>query len=180
MNPSGGTPERVLPAGTVAMDPTPSPDGRRIAFVVANYGETTGDIYVANRDGRGVTQLTTAPELDDSPAWSPDGKWLSFRSYRSGYEGEIWVMNDDGSGAVNLTPKPGLAIIYNRRPDWSPDGSAIVFASTRGGDWGIWVINADGSAARQLTNTPDLDVEPVWSPDGQSIAFRRTGADPSG
>lgn len=171
---TGGTPHRLLPPGTIAMDPTPSPDGRRIAFVVANYTEWTGDIFMVNRDGSGLRQLTFAPELDDSPAWSPDGQQLAFRSYRGGYEGEIWIMNADGTGTMNLTPTPLPAIIDNRRPDWSPDGQTIVYASNLGGDFGIWVMDAVGGGKRQLTNTPDFDTEPAWSPDGQRIAFRRS------
>ena len=171
-----GAPERILPAGTVAMDPTPSPDGLHLAFVVANDAEGTGDIFVVDRDGTGRRQLTTAPELDDSPAWSPDGSRIAFRSYRGGHDGEIWVMNADGTGAVNLTPTTGTAIIDNRRPSWSPDGRAIVFASTLGGEWGIWTMGADGGGKRQLTNTPALDAEPAWSPDGREIAFRRSDA----
>src|SRR5687768_4980987 len=169
-----GTPVRLFAAGVVAMDPTPSPDGSRIAFVDADYVDGTGDIFVANGDGTGRQPLTTSPELDDSPAWSPDGQRIAFRSYQAGYEGEIWVADANGTNPRNLTPTTGTAIVDNRRPAWSPDGQKIVFASTRGGDWGIWIMNADGSDPRQLTNTPELDAEPVWSPDGAWIAFRRS------
>jgi len=158
------------------MDPTAATDGFRIAFVVADYNAGTGDIFVLGDNGTAVRQLTNDPELDDSPAWSPDGKRIAFRSYRSGYDGEIWVVDADGSGAVNLTPNALPATWDNRHPDWSPDGRSIVFASTLGGDWGIWVMNADGTGKRQLTNTPALDAEPAWSPDGSSIAFRRSDA----
>ena len=171
---ANGTPSRIFPAGIRAMDPAPSPDGGRIVFVDANVAEGTGDIFIANSDGTGITPLTTSPELDDSPAWSPDGLRLVFRSYQAGYEGDIWVMNADGSNAVNLTPTLGTAVVDNRRPSWSPDGRKIVYASTAGGDWGIWLMNADGSNATQLTNTMDLDAEPAWSPDGAWIAFRRS------
>jgi Tol biopolymer transport system component len=131
---------------------------------------------VVNRDGTGLRQLTDDPELDDSPAWSPDGQRIAFRSYRAGYDGEIWVMNSDGSGLVNLTPTTGTAIVDHRRPSWSPDGKFIVHASTLGGNWDIWVMGADGSDQRRLTNTADLDAEPAWSTDGSRIAFRRTDA----
>ena len=169
-------PRRVLPAAMTGMDPSPTADWTRIAFVAADYTSGTGDISILGDNGTTVRVLTADPELDDSPAWSPDGKRIAFRSYRSGYDGEIWVVNADGSSPVNLTPNALPATWDNRHPDWSPDGKSIVFASTLGGDWGIWVMNADGSGKRQLTNTPDLDAEPAWSPDGGSIAFRRTDA----
>jgi Tol biopolymer transport system component len=166
-------PRPVLAPG---MDPAAARDGFRVAFAVADYVDWTGDIFVIGDNGTAVRQLTSDPELDDSPAWSPDGKRIAFRSYRSGYDGEIWVVNTDGSSPVNLTPNALPAIADNGHPDWSPDGRSIVYTSTAGGDWGIWVMNADGSGKRQLTNTPALDAEPAWSPDGSSIAFRRTDA----
>jgi len=171
---AGSHPPR--PLLSPGMDPATTKDGFRIAVVVADYSAGTGDIFVPSDNGGAPRQLTNDPELDDSPAWSPDGTRIAFRSYRSGYDGEIWVINADGSAPVNLTPNALPATWDNRRPDWSPDGRSIVFASTLGGDWGIWVMNADGSGKRQLTNTPDLDAEPAWSPDGASIAFRRTDA----
>jgi len=170
----GKAPERVLPEGTVAMDPVASPDGSRIAFVVANYDDWTGDIWVVNRDGTGAVKLIGDGWLDDAPAWSPDGTRIAFRSYRSELQGEIWMMNVDGSGRVNLTPQVGGGAIDHHRPAWSPDGTRIAFASTAGGDWGIWTVKVDGSDRRLLTETAELDTEPSWSPDGQWIAFRRS------
>ena len=80
------TDPRTLPLvltvpGTFLRDPAPSPDGRRIAFTMAwspvgaGFGESRldGDVYVANHDGTGLRRLTTAPGLDDQPAWSPTG-----------------------------------------------------------------------------------------------------------
>lgn len=165
---------RVLPEGAVAMDPEPSPDGSRIAFVVADYTQWIGDIFVVNRDGSGLAQLTTAPELDDQPAWSPDGSRIAFRSYRTGRDGDIWVMDADGSDPVNLTPDPLPGVTDERRPAWSPDGTRIAFASNADGTYDIWTMATDGGQRRQLTATPDFDSEPAWSPDGTRLVFRRT------
>jgi len=169
-------PERVFQRGLVVQDPTPSPDGRRILFTVADYASSTGDIWVAGLRTGLNRQLTADPALDDQPAWSPDGTRVAFRSYRSGFLGEIWVVNLDGTGLVNLTPTLGGAVIDYRAPAWSPDGTRIAYASTEGGDWGIWTMDPDGANRTQLTNTSDLDAEPTWSPDGTRIAFRRSNA----
>jgi len=171
----------VPPAGLVAQDPSPSPDGTRIAFVIADGGSSTGDIFVVNRDGSGLVQITFALELDDQPAWSPDGSRIAFRSFRTGREGDIWLMGADGSDPVNLTPDPLPGVWDERCPAWSPDGARLAFASNAGGNVDLWTMRADGSDQRRLTDTEDFDTEPAWSPDGTMIAFRRssegTGSD---
>lgn len=171
-----GDVRRLLPAGRLVMDPEPSPDGSRIAFVVADYASGVADIWVMNRDGSNLVQLTTDPEIDDSPSWSPDGARIVFRSFRTQRDGDIWVMDVDGSDPVNLTPDPLPGVTDERRPAWSPDGARIAYASNAGGNFDIWVMDADGGNPVRLTNSPDLDAEPAWSPDGAAIAFRRSNA----
>ncbi|MGE0031441.1 MAG: hypothetical protein AB7T20_10020 [Steroidobacteraceae bacterium] len=69
-------------------------------------------------------------------------------------------------GTVQIT---GLENTY---PAWSPDGSRIVFESTRDGpDADIFVMNADGSNVVQLTRNDSYDGTPVWTPDGEAIVF---------
>lgn len=167
---------RVLLPGTVAMDPAPSPDGSRIAFVVADYVDLTGDIFVCDRDGANVRQLTDDPELDDQPAWSPDGSRIAFRSFRTQRDGDIWVMDADGGNPVNLTPDPLPGITDERSPCWSPDGTRLAYISTAGGNRDVWTMAADGSDAQRLVDTIDLEAEPAWSPAGTVIAYRRSSS----
>ena len=70
-------------------DPAVSPDGKRVAFAVrdTDYDANRGrfDIWLAAIDGTGAsTRLTTSPDNDTDPAWSPDGKWIYFLSTRGG------------------------------------------------------------------------------------------------
>lgn len=76
-------------------------------------------------------------------------------------------MDAGGGNKTNLTNNDEL----DTNPDWSPDGSRIVFASTRDGAYDIYVMNADGSNVKRLTNDGAIDFGPVWSPDGTKIAF---------
>lgn len=176
-----GDVRRLLPEGMIVTDPQPSPDGARLAFVVADLDDGVGDIFIVNRDGTGLQQLTFDAELDDQPTWAPGADRLAFRSYRTGRDGDIWLMDDDGGNLVNLTPDPLPGITDERHPAWSPDGARIAYISTAGGNMDLWTMAADGSDKRRLVTTMDLEAEPGWSPDGATIAYRyssnATGSD---
>jgi Tol biopolymer transport system component len=124
-------------------------------------------------DGTHVRRLTRSPAHDFSPAWSPDGTKLAFRSDRDGND-EVYRMNADGSNQVNLTRN--RATDYS--PAWSPDGKTIAFSSNRAGDADttndIWVMTADGSVPRQLEARVGIDEYPVWSPDGRTMLWACT------
>lgn len=99
---------------------------------------------------------------------------VAFASSRDG-NNEIYVMNPDGSGQTRITN----AASNDQRPDISPDGSQIVFASNRvGAHFEIFVMNSDGSNVRQLTSFGSSTIGntwPRWSFDGEWIAFQSGG-----
>ena len=84
----------------------------------------------------------------------------------------IVVMNPDGSGQRSLAD---TASISGRFPDWSPDGTKIVFTGIPpGASEEIFVINADGTGLMRLTNgSGSTSMSPKWSPDGSRIVFQR-------
>ncbi|TMD47031.1 MAG: hypothetical protein E6I86_10500, partial [Chloroflexi bacterium] len=96
---------------------------------------------------------------------------IAFCSSRSGAT-EIWKMKQNGTEQEQVTHLNGVngSAIF---PDFSPDGSMIVFGTQLSGD--IWVVNSDGSGATQLTSGPNVDLFPAWSPDGSKIVFIRNG-----
>ena len=92
-----------------------------------------------------------------------------------GGDWDIWTMNADGTDPVNLIDDGNDedAGPHDHQPSWSPDGTRIVFVSTRGpGDDGdIYVMDADGSDVTPLTSNADPDYAPDWSPDGTRVVF---------
>lgn len=95
---------------------------------------------------------------------------IAFDSDRNGNE-DIYVVGPDGLTQLTFDPAP------DGYPEWSADGTKIVFQSARDSDFEIYVMNADGSGQMNLTNDPNLDLVPTWSPNGTQIAFtsRRDG-----
>lgn len=163
--------------------PTWSPDGTRIAFQSQRGGDE-GGLYVMNADGSDVRQLVsgTGGSGGISPAWSPTGDWIAFHRMTPGAEtpeSGIFLVRPDGSGVTKISDGPGLDLW----PNWSPDGSQIVFVTSRfvvepdRYPPVIAVMNADGSNVRQLTTGGDAysEREPFWSPDGEQIGFVRSG-----
>ena len=84
----------------------------------------------------------------------------------------------DGSYPVQITSTIARGAPTDQAPAWSPDGSRIVFASTRGESTysEIYVVNADGRDLQRLTTTPEEDLDPAWSPDGQTHIRKRVYA----
>ena len=75
-------------------------------------------------------------------------------------------------GFVEAVGTAQITGLENTYPAWSPDGSRIVFESTRDGpDADIFVMNADGSNVVQLTRNDSYDGTPGWTPDGRFIVF---------
>ena len=92
---------------------------------------------------------------------------IVIQSDRDG-DAEIFVLDQDGGAPLQLTDND----VFDGNPDWSPDGSRLVFTSgNRDGGLEIYMMNADGSGIVQLTDDDVDNGAADWSPDGTRIVF---------
>jgi Tol biopolymer transport system component len=140
--------------------PRVSPEGRRLLF-----GRHIGDryaIFVADRDGRHARQLTGWGMNGGDADWSPDGRWILFRSGVPGAtRSQLYLIRPDASARRRLT-KPGVAVTSSA--SFSPDGKLIVYAASGGGGGqpDLFVLRRSGTAVRRLTRTPVAENAPDW------------------
>lgn len=153
-------------------------------YVWAIYN--TFDIFVADRKGTILQQLTKEPGYDAEATVSPKGDKIIFTSDRSG-DLELYTMNIDGSDVRQITFDLG----YDGGAFFSPDGSQIVWRASRPKtpeaireykellaqglveptDMEIYVANADGTNVRQVTNLGRANWCPFFHPSGKKIIF---------
>jgi Tol biopolymer transport system component len=126
------------------------------------------DLYLIGSDGRGRTQLTDTLVNEFDAALSPDGRRLIF--VRDGANSRQLVIMELDSRQETVLPTPGVSV--HGHPDWSQDGTRIVFDNQRGPYGEIYVVGVDGSGMKNLTETLlRSEYSPVWSPDGTRIAY---------
>ncbi|RPJ86810.1 MAG: hypothetical protein EHM18_04325, partial [Acidobacteria bacterium] len=170
MSQLGRDPILLIPSGS---QPAISPDGLRLAFVVAG--------------GRGYSRIAVSPlaELtriqiltDDEdgpfdhrdPAWSPDGKSICYSTRHN-----LWSIPASGGTAHPLTEQGEL----DTDPCWSPGGRFIYFTSYRGGTIALWREAIGWGRAERLTLGTGIESQPSLTGDGSRLAYSTEGPETS-
>lgn len=166
-----GSERRLTDRKDAEYDAVWSPDGKRLAFSFVKTSPNQGDleVYTIAADGTDLKPLAVTMNTlshEESPGWSPEGRFVAFTSTRDGNQ-ELYAAGADGSQPRRLTNHPAI----DAHPAWSPDGKRIAFATGQWGDFELATVEPDGSNPTRLTHSRGLDDYPAWSPDGRRIAF---------
>ena len=182
---SGGTPVDLTPgdydtppiALGGAQDYAFSPDGKEVAFVRNVDSElrlglgTNNDVFVTPAAGGAIKPVSTGRGNDNSPAYSPDGKFLVFKSMaRPGFEADKLdlILHDRAAGtSVNLTP----TLDYSAgEVVWARDSKALFFTAEEKGRNAIFKLTLADRKVEKLLAGHTLS-SLALSPDGLRLYF---------
>ncbi|KAG0502642.1 hypothetical protein HPP92_002714 [Vanilla planifolia] len=183
VNSDGSNPRQVYNGNAF---PT-SWDWKRKGVIYTSHGpgfatESTGvdiiSITLSDKDDQGepfIKKLTSVGKNNAFPSPSPDGKWVVFRSGRSGHK-NLYIMDaveGESAGIYQLTTGPWTDTMCN----WSPDGEWIAFASDRhkpgSGSFSIYMVHPNGTGLRRVVHSGEggRTNHPWFSPDSKSLVF---------
>jgi serine/threonine-protein kinase len=145
--------------------PRLSPNGRQVAVAIEGR-ETHLSLYDLSRET--LTRFTFDGDANAYPAWTPDGKWIAFRSNKEGQGNLFWQLADGSGGLERLTTSE-----YSHYPmSWSPGGQTLAFSELNpitGFD--LWVLRLGDRKAQPFLRTRFNESAPRFSPDGRWLAY---------
>lgn len=139
--------------------PVWSPDGKKLVYTNA----ADWSIYVGTINSQQEERITSANFLGGWPAWAPDGPEVAFISTEGPWAYSLKVVNLETRKERLLMPNEEIGKFFD--PDWSPDGTRIVFHWSKKG---IYVMDGNGKGLRRLVSNAS---RPTWSPLGDELVY---------
>ena len=161
-----------------------APDSHEVVFVMNSDAvpavSTNSDLYVVPITGGASHRVTTGPGSDSGPQYSPDGKFLAYRSQaRGGYESDKQrlVLLERSSGKLTM---PVDAIDRSVESfSWTPDSRRIFFTTMDRGHQGIQFVAVEGGVIRMVVTSNHVRDDVQFTPDGRNILYtRQSGSSP--
>jgi len=142
-----------------------SPDGKRAAL------GARGDVFTLPVKNGVTRNLTNSPGVHDrNVEWSPDGKYISYISDRTG-EDEIYIQRQDSTATARQITKGGGSYKFN--PVWSPDSKYLLLGD-RNQD--LFYISVNGGDKKLVTHSNSREISDYnWAPDSKWLAYTDPG-----
>jgi hypothetical protein len=163
--------------------PTLSPDGKSVAEARQDEVDSRSNIWIKRLDRSPGHKLTVGTNDNGQPAWTPDGKSVTFSSPVTGPATgatDLWTQRADGSAQAVLQLDDKSKNLYN--PRWSPDGRWLIYQTdTRSPGAGDILAIRPGidTAPVPVVATSFSEISPSLSPNGRWLAYvsNETGKD---
>ena len=159
----GWNPRTVVNSTEPLMSPSWSPDGRRLAYVSFEGGNS--GVYIQDIASGSREKVASFRGINGAPAFSPDGNRLALTLSKGGNP-DIYVMDLGSKHLTQVTNHFGI----DTEPSWSPDGASLYFTSDRGGRPQIYQVGAGGGSATRISFDGSYNASPTVSYDGKKIA----------
>jgi Tol biopolymer transport system component len=152
--------------------PVFSPDARRVAVIKPDLEGETNNLWVIDVATAGSTRITSSKPREgaNSPAWSPDGRYVAYVALRDGYYG-LYRTSSDGAGTEELLHKNSAPMTLT---DWSQDGDHLTYFSTDLTGGGLYALPVAGQGERkpiEVFRSKSQTQGPRLSPDNRFLAF---------
>jgi len=164
--------QKITNHKSVALSPTWSPDGKKIAYTAFVQRTRTktrnADMFIYELLSGKRWLVSYRMGLNSGANFAPDGRSIFMTLSQSGVP-DIYEVDLDGGIVGKLTNGPHGAM--NVEPAASPDGKKVAFSSDRSGMPMIYVMDRDGGNIKRLTFAGKFNATPAWSPDSKRLAF---------